>query len=149
MKAIGTWKGGYQTRLEDGRGHSLTVDLPPDEGGRDLGTSGLELLVVSLAGCITTIFAVVAKKRKLNFEAMSIGLEAKRPGGSATVTSVAGTLHLVTAASMEEVQTALEITLRTCPVGVVFERAKIPVHVHAIVTPPVTAQLEEVLLNRS
>jgi len=127
----------------------LIVDLPTDEGGRDLGPSALELSVLSLAGCITTIFALVAKKRKLGFEALSVGLEARRPGEAPTIASVGGTLHVVTSASMEDVQAALDITLRTCPVGVLFNHAKVPVQVHAIVTPPVAAQLEEVLLSRS
>ncbi|MGP8072285.1 MAG: OsmC family protein [Thermoplasmata archaeon] len=125
------------------------MDLPADEGGRDLGPSALELSVLSLAGCVTTIFALVAKKRKLTFEAMTIGLEARRPAGSPTITSVAGTLHVVTAAPMDEVQDTLDITLRTCPVGVLFEHAKIPIQVHAIVTPPVSDQIEVALLNRS
>ena len=149
MKVVGTWKGGYQTHLEDGRGHSVTVDLPTDEGGHDAGASALELSVLSLAGCITTIFAIVAKKRGLSFEAMTVGLDARRPAGSPTIASVAGTLHVVTSASAADVQTALDITLKTCPVGVLFERAKIPVQVHAIVTPPVADQIEGALLNRS
>ncbi len=79
MKAIGTWEGGYRTLLEDTSGHSVTVDLPKDEGGNDLGPSALELCVLSLAGCITTIFALIAKKRRLKFEGMKVDLHAERP----------------------------------------------------------------------
>jgi putative redox protein len=136
MKAVGTWKGDFRTHLEDTRGHATTVDLPPDEGGADLGPSALELCVLSLAGCITTIFALVAKKRRLRFEAMSVELEAGRPEGSPTIASVEGVLRVVTSAPAEDVETALQITLRTCPVGVLFERAHVPVRVRAIANPP-------------
>ena len=132
MNAVGTWKGGFQTQLEDARGHAITVDLPADEDGGNLGTSALELSVLSLAGCITTIFALVAKKRRLRFEGMKVELDAERPDGSPTITSVDGVLRLVTSADREDVETALDITLRTCPVGVLYELAHIPVRVRPI-----------------
>jgi putative redox protein len=136
MKAVGTWKGGFQTQLEDARGHAVTVDLPPDEDGGNLGTSALELSVLSLAGCITTIFALVAKRRRLKFEDMKVELDAERPEGSPTITSVDGVLRVVTTADREAVETALRITLRTCPVGVLYEHAHIPVRVRPIVAAP-------------
>jgi len=98
MDVRGAWKGGFETRLEDGRSHAVTVDLPVDEGGQNAGTSALELGVLSLAGCITTIFGLVAKKRKLVF-------------------------------------TGLTISLKTCPMGVIFERAHIPVEVTIEISP--------------
>jgi putative redox protein len=136
MKAVGTWMGGFETRLEDGRGHTVTIDLDREEGGADRGPSGLELCVLSLAGCITTIFALVAKKRRLSFESMRVDLEAQRPRGSPTIASVEGTFHLTSRADPGDVATALELTLRTCPVGVLFERAHVPVHVRAVVQAP-------------
>jgi len=136
MRAVGTWQGGYQTLLEDTGGHFVTVDLPRDEGGENLGPFALELSVLSLAGCITTIFAIVAKKRRLSFQGMKVDLEAARPEGSRTITSVDGVLRVVTSASRNDVETALSITMRTCPVGVLFERARVPVHVRLEVVPP-------------
>jgi putative redox protein len=136
MKAVGTWKGGFQTQLEDSRGHTITVDLPPDEDGDNLGTSALELSVLSLAGCITTIFALVAKKRRLRFKEMMVELDAERPKGSPTIASVDGVLRVVTSAPKEDVETALNITLRTCPVGVLYEHAHIPVRIRPILVAP-------------
>lgn len=136
MQAIGTWAGRYRTVLEDGRTHSVIVDLPRDEGGESAGTSALELAVLSLAGCITTIFALVARRRRLGFVGMSIALEAERPEGAPTVTKVRGTFRLRTEASQDEVATALRLTLRTCPVGLIFEKAGIPVEVAPVVERP-------------
>ncbi|HKN07629.1 MAG TPA: OsmC family protein [Thermoplasmata archaeon] len=136
MKAVGIWKGGYRTVLEDSSGHSVTVDLPRDEGGDDVGPFALELSVLSLAGCITTIFALVAKRRRLKFDAMKVELEADRPKGSPTIASVEGVLRVETSAPREDVQTTLDITLRTCPVGVLYEKAHIPVRVRLEVAAP-------------
>lgn len=139
MKAVGTWQGGFQTLLEGSSGHSVTVDLPHDEGGRDAGPFALELSVMALAGCITTIFALVAKKRRLSFDAMKVELKANRPEGSPTIASVDGVFHVVTAASREDAETALRIALRTCPVGVLYERAHIPVRVRLELEAPSAA----------
>lgn len=136
MQAMGTWRGGYRTVLEDGRTHTVTVDLPRDEGGESAGTSALELAVLSLAGCITTIFALVARRRRLAFVGMSIALEADRPLGAPTLTRVRGTFRLRTDATLDEVSTALRLTLRTCPVGVLFEKAGIPVDVAPVIESP-------------
>lgn len=136
MRAIGTWQGGYRSLLEDGRGHEVAIDLSAEEGGADGGTSALELSVLSLAGCITTIFALVAEKRRVGFDALSVELDAERPRGSPTITSVSGSLRVVTSAPPEEVATVLNLTLRTCPVGVLFEHAQIPIRVRPIVAAP-------------
>jgi putative redox protein len=133
MQAIATWAGGYRTVLDDGRTHRVTVDLPREEGGESAGPSALELSVLSLAGCISTIFALVARRRRLAFEAMTVGLEAERPDGAPTITRVRGTFRLRTKASADDVATALRLTVKTCPVGVLFERAGIPVDITPIV----------------
>lgn len=114
----------------------MTVDLPIDEGGQNAGTSALELGVLSLAGCITTIFGLVAKKRKLLFSGLAISLTAERPRGAPTIERVRGTLEVRTDVAKEDVETVLRLTLKTCPVGVIFERAHIPVDVTVVISPP-------------
>jgi putative redox protein len=136
MKAVGTWQGGFRTLLEDSSGHTLLVDLPRDEGGENVGPYALELSVLSLAGCITTIFALVAKRRRVKFEGLTVELEAHRPKGAPTIASVDGTARVWSSAPSEEVATALEITLRTCPVGVLYEQAHVPVRVQLEVMRP-------------
>ena len=113
----------------------MTVDLPVDEGGQNAGTSALELGVLSLAGCITTIFGLVAKKRKLVFTGLTISLTAERPRGAPTIERVHGALEVQTDASKEDIETILRLTLKTCPMGVIFERAHIPVDVTIAISP--------------
>lgn len=141
MRADATWKGGYASELSDTRGHAVTVDLDPTEGGLDRGTSALELCVLALAGCITTIFTLVAERRRLTFGTMRVELEARRARGARTITSVEGTFRISTSAPPDDVGTALRITLGTCPVGVLFEQAHVPVTVRPVVTPPDAAPL--------
>lgn len=123
------------TRLEDGRGHFVTVDEPTEDGGTNTGTSALELLVLSLSGCISTIFHIIADKRKLEFDGFSATLNAERDDHAPTIQRVRGTVEVRTRASREEVDTALRLTLKTCPIGVLFAQAHIPVDVVVQVTP--------------
>lgn len=136
MEAEGVWAGGFETRLTDERGHTVAIDLPVDEGGTDAGTSALELGNLALAGCITTIFCLVAQRRRLPFTKLKVDLTAERPEGAPTIQRVHGRLEVGTAASQGDVEAALRLTLKTCPMGVLFEKAHIPVEVTALVVPP-------------
>lgn len=141
MQAIGTWKGGFESVLEDGRAHSVVVDLPVHEGGHSAGTSPLELCLLSLAGCITTTFALVAHKRHLSYQGLTVALEGERPPGSPTISRVRGSLRVRSRSDRTEIETILRLTLKSCPVGVIFERAHIPVDVQLIITLPSSVAL--------
>ncbi len=56
---------GFQILLDDNESHSYVVDLAPDLG-TGLGSSSLELCVMSHAGCYATIFLLTAKKMRLD-----------------------------------------------------------------------------------
>lgn len=135
MQAIGTWKGGYETLLEDDHAHSLTVDLPVDEGGRSQGPSPLDLAFLALAGSLTTTFAQLAEKRHVVLYGLNIALEAERSRTPPTIARVRGTLRVRTRAEMAEVRAVLELARKTCSVSRLFEGAGIPIEVEPIVVP--------------
>ena len=136
FRANATWRGGIQNELDDGRGHSYLIDVTPDEGGQDKGTSGFELGLLSLAGCINAVFALVAKRRKLLFDHMRTELVGERPRKAPTYTAVHGVFRVRTSVPKDEVETALALAVRICPIGALFEQAKIPVDVRAVITTP-------------
>jgi putative redox protein len=123
MRAISIWISGFRSAVDNGRAHSVVVDLPRDQGGEDLGPTALELALMSLAGCIGTIFAIVAGKRKLGYESLRVELEGEK--GEKTIEKIRGVLRIKTSASREEVETALKLTMEICPVGLIFEKAGI------------------------
>jgi len=136
MHARAVWKGGYETELRDERGHTVTIDEPVEDGGTNKGTSAHELLLLSLTGCITTIFHIIAEKRKLSFDGFAVSLTAERGRGTSAIQRVHGTVEVRTTAPLEEVETILRLTVKTCPVGSLFDRARVPVEVTAKVVPP-------------
>lgn len=123
MKATSIWISKYRSVLDNGRGHSVVVDLPPENNGDDTGPTALELLPMALAGCITTIFSMVAEKRRLKYSGLRVDLEAEK--GEKTIEEVKGVLTIKTGASRETVETVLRLTMEICPVGILFEKAGI------------------------
>jgi len=141
MKANAIWVEGYKSVLDNGRGHSVTVDLPRESGGKDAGPTGLELAIMALAGCATTIFKMVATKRKLTYESLKIELNAEKPKDASTVTEVKGHVEIATTGTGQEVQTALKLTFKTCPVGVIFGQAGIKVNYDLTLKKPMSVTI--------
>jgi uncharacterized OsmC-like protein len=110
---------------DNGRGHSVMVDMPKAKDGTDLAPTAHELAVMSLAGCVGTIFATLAKKRRWEFQAMTVELDAEQSPGAPAVDQVRGRLLVKTNADKQEVETTLRLTLTQCPVGVIFAKAGI------------------------
>jgi len=121
MKARSIWVEGFKSILDNGRTHSVVVDLPSDLGGSDQGPTALELAVMALAGCVTTIFAIVAKKMRLSYEKLEAYVEAEK--GEVTIEKVKLTLKVKTDAPPERVEAAFKRTMEICPVGVLFSKA--------------------------
>lgn len=123
IKARAIWVESYRSVLDNGRGHSVVVDLPPAQKGGDTGPTALELAVMALAGCVSTIFKIVAERRRFDFQALKVEIEAEKPEGASTVARVKGTVEVVTDAGENEANTVLKLTLNNCPVGVLFDKS--------------------------
>ena len=135
MQATATWRKGHEILLEDGRAHSVVVDLAPDEGGASAGTTPLELSVLALAGSVASTFVTLARKRRMDFSGLSLVLEADDPTPLVPVGGVHGTLRLRTRADRTDVEATLRTAIELCAVGRLFRQASIPVNVFVAVAP--------------
>ncbi|RLE83292.1 MAG: hypothetical protein DRJ41_05130 [Thermoprotei archaeon] len=116
---------GFWIVVDNGRSHSITLDLPKDLGGSDKGPTALELTVMGLAGCIATIFSLIAKKLKLPLNKLMIDVNAEKPSDAKTITSVKIDAIIGTSADEKSVERAWKLTLENCPVGILFKKAGI------------------------
>lgn len=133
MQALATWRRGHEILLEDGRAHSLVVDLPPEEGGASAGPTPLELTLLALAGSVTSNFVAVARKRHLEFSSVSLAVEGSPPPASGTPGGVHGTLRVRTRSATPDVEAALRSALEVCPVARIFRDAELPVTLDVVV----------------
>ena len=57
------------------RGHKVVIDQPVNAAGTDTGPTPLELVLVSLAGCIGTIGRIIAMQKRIALRGMAITVE--------------------------------------------------------------------------
>jgi uncharacterized OsmC-like protein len=113
---------GFQILLDDNESHSYVVDLAPDMG-TGLGSSSLELCVMSHAGCYATIFLLTAKKMRLEIKGLKVKLEAIKSVETGTISEETFDINIKTDALQDRIDRAHKLTLETCPVGILFEKA--------------------------
>ena len=122
MKSKSLLLEGYQSVIDNGRNHSVVTDLP---NGANVGASALELTVMSLAGCISTIFKTTAEKMRIPVERIEVELDAEK--GADTISKVNYTARAKSEASEEQLNRCLELTEKNCPVGVLFAKAGVEI----------------------
>ncbi|GAB1474470.1 hypothetical protein MASR2M69_19110 [Bacteroidota bacterium] len=105
----------------------MVIDLPEAKGGSNSGPTALEMCVMSLSGCVGTIFAMVAEKMRLKFEKMEVELIAEQSQNAPTITDVHFTLRIQTSEERQKIEKCLDITINTCPVGVLFKQAGVSI----------------------
>ena len=119
----------YQSIVDNGRHHGVVLDLPGAKGGDDLGPTALELAVMALSGCVSTIWAVVATNSKVAYDRMLVEVEADKPDDQPTITAVRCVVTVESKEPREKLQRTLDKTMSTCPVGKLYEKAGIPMQV--------------------
>jgi uncharacterized OsmC-like protein len=127
MKSTVKWTKNLQSVVDNGRGHQVLIDMPETKNGDNQGATALELAAMSLAGCIATIFAVVAAKMRIKYTQMEVELDATKTDDDATITKTDYVFKIKTDEPIEKIEKCLKHTMDTCPVGVLFEKAGIPV----------------------
>lgn len=126
-------KGTYQSIVDNGRHHSVVTDLSPDEGGKDFGPSALEMTVMSLAGCISTIWAIIAANSKVAYRDITVDVDAEKPDGEKTITTAKAVVTVHSDDDQNKLERCLDKTMKTCPVGLLFEKAGVEIETELIV----------------
>lgn len=96
------------------RGHELTVDEPPAQGGEDEGPTPQELLAASLASCTAITLEMYARRKGWTIGPVEVECEYSTPErGSPTAFTLV--LHLAADCTDEQVE-RLEVIAAKCPV---------------------------------
>jgi putative redox protein len=117
--------GCFQSVVDNGRHHGVVLDLPEAKSGDDLGATALELAAMSLAGCVSTIWAVVAKNSKCSYRKMIVELDIEKPDDAPTFTKADIKVRIDSDESQDKLERILDKTMKTCPVGRLFEQANL------------------------
>jgi len=117
----------FQSIVDNDRHHGLVLDLPEAKGGDDFAPTALELVVMGLAGCISTIWAVVAKNSRLSYRNIEVVVDAEMPDGAPTITGAKAMVTVDSDEPEEKLQRVLDKTMQVCPVGRLYEKAGIEI----------------------
>lgn len=122
MKTTSKWipNSKYQSIIDNGRKHSIIVDLPEDKNGEDMAATALEVAFMSLAGCISTIYILVANKMRLKIEDLIVEMEAENPTGL-EIESIKGIVKVKSADPKVKLEQCLQQTEEMCPVAKIFK----------------------------
>lgn len=110
----------FRITVDDGRAHSVCLDLPP-ELGTDMGPTALELGVMSYAGCFATIFALTARRMRMPLRRLEVKLEAVKSSETGTISKADFNITVEADAPEDRIQRAFKLTVENCPVGKLFE----------------------------
>ena len=113
---------------ENGRGQSVICDLPEASGGTNSGPTPLELCVMSHAGCYATICALTAQKMRLPLKGCDVKVEAVKSPETGTISEESFDIVFKVDAPKDRVQRLHELTLKNCPVGILFEKAGVKIN---------------------
>jgi putative redox protein len=116
----------FEIALDNGRSHSTIADQPI-ETLPGLGPTPLELCVMSHAGCYATICALTAQKMRLNLKGCVVAIEALKSQETGTIAEEKVDIVFEVHAPEDRIQRLHELTLKNCPVGILFEKAGVKI----------------------
>ncbi len=78
MKATVKWKKGMYFEATDMSNHVVPLDADEEEGGKNLGTRPMELLLIGLGGCTGMDVISILRKMRQEVKSFEIRIEAYR-----------------------------------------------------------------------
>jgi putative redox protein len=73
-----SWKENLAFEAQTEFGHKIILDAKPEVGGENKGSSPMELLLVSLAGCTGMDVASILKKKRVDLQSMNVKINAEQ-----------------------------------------------------------------------
>lgn len=126
MQATVKWVDNALFVAESGSGHTVTMDGPPDHGGRNLAARPMEMILMGLGGCATFDVVSILQKSRQDVVDCKVELSAERAEG---VPSPFTKIHLhfvVSGKDLKEKQVERAVNLsatKYCSASIMLEQA--------------------------
>jgi putative redox protein len=126
MKATIKWVDGVMFLGESGSGHSVVMDGAPDQGGRNMGSRPMEMVLMGLGGCASFDVMTMLKKGRQQVMACKTELQAERVDAVPAVFSKIHLHFIVSGANLKEAQVKRAVELsaeKYCSASIMLELA--------------------------
>ncbi len=130
MKASVKWVDAAQFMGESGSGHTVVMDGPPDQGGRNMGLRPMEMLLLGIGGCSNFDVMSMLRKSRQPVVDCRVDLEAERADAVPAVFTKVHLHFVVTGVGLKANQVARAIQLsveKYCSAAIMMEAAKVEV----------------------
>lgn len=130
MDARITWNDGVSFVATSGTGHQVTMDGPPDHGGRDLGPRPMEMMLMGMGGCTSYDVLTILKKSRQDVTACEAVLKAERADAVPAVFTKIHVHFVVTGRALKEAQVKRAVELsaeKYCSASIMLQAAGVEV----------------------
>lgn len=124
------WAGEACFKGTSSSGHEITMDGPPDHGGRDQGPRPMELLLLGLGGCASFDVTSILKKARQDVTDCIAEIKAERAEAIPAVFTRIHIHFIVSGNGLKEkqVQRAVELSAeKYCSASIMFGKAGVEV----------------------
>ena len=136
MRAIINWVDGVRFLAESGSGHTVTIEGPESEGGRNTGARPMEMMLMGLGGCASFDVMSILKKSRQDVVNCCATLEAERADAIPAVFTKINMHFTVTGRGLKESAVARAVSLsaeKFCSASIMLEKAGVDItHSYAL-----------------
>tara|TARA_B110000238_G_C16073163_1_gene415859 strand:- start:530 stop:949 length:420 start_codon:yes stop_codon:yes gene_type:complete len=111
MNATIKWVDGVMFLGESGSGHSIVMDGAPDQGGRNMGSRPMEMVLMGLGGCASFDVMTILKKGRQQVSECKTELKAERVDAVPAVFSKIHLHFIVSGSNLKEAQVKRAVEL--------------------------------------
>ena len=137
MKATVKWLDNMSFVGESGSGHSVVMDGPPDDGGRNMGIRPMEMVLLGMGGCTAfDVMHILKKSRQKVFDCVA-ELEAERAEVDPKVFTKIHVHFIVTGKDLSDkhVKRAVELSAeKYCSASIMLSHSVEITHDYEIIT---------------
>lgn len=126
MQTSVKWLDGAMFVGETGSGHSVVMDGPPDQGGRNMGPRPMEMILLGLGGCAAFDVVAILRKSRQNVISCKVDIEAERAEGIPSPFTQIRLKFVVTGRGVKEAQVKKAVELSSqkyCSASIMLEAA--------------------------
>ncbi len=137
MEAVIDWQGEVKFHATSGSGHTITLDGPPDAGGKNAGARPMELLLMGLGACSAYDVVTILKKGRQDVEGCQAVLKAVRAAEPPKVFTEITMHFIVTGRDLNESKVARAVELsaeKYCSASIMLSRAGVQIeHTYEVI----------------
>jgi len=129
MKVRINWQGHRSFSAKTGSGHNISMDGPPEHGGRNLAARPMEMILVGLGGCSAFDVMEILEKSRQSVSDCQIEIEAVRADAVPAVFTKIHLHFIISGNGLKEklVQRAVDLSMEKYCSVVVMLRDKVDI----------------------